>query len=400
LPEPSNEEFLQVNDPGSQEPDLAGTAGDDNFTLRASTNGEMLLIYDAIPPAPGSAPVFSWPMNVAAPLTIETLAGDDVLAIELTDGTDGPVGGILFDGGSGANQVLHKSGRLQLDAFATGGSLSIAVSGAAELNTAGFDQVALSLAEEGTRVTILPGRDQASLLTSLIVGDGATLDITDNALVIDYTVDSPITDIRELILSGRGGSGFGASWNGTGITSSTAAAANTTEPESRSVAYAENALLPLGAYSSFRGRAVDDTAILIAYTRTADATLDGIVNDDDVTIVGATYAPAEPKAQWSLGDFDFNGFVDDDDVTLLGAFYDRSAAPLAAPLLTPRVASFVIAPGPNDRQHTTSDEGMWRVFDLWTEAVAAESSRQSLKIDDPRLAIARAIGEVLALWPD
>jgi hypothetical protein len=31
----------------------------------------------------------------------------------------------------------------------------------------------------------------------------------------------------------------------------------------------------------------------------------------------------------SLGDFDYNGVVDDDDVTLLGVFYDLSAAPLA-----------------------------------------------------------------------
>jgi hypothetical protein len=66
------------------------------------------------------------------------------------------------------------------------------------------------------------------------------------------------------------------------------------------------------------------------YTRTGDANLDGLVNDDDVTIVSASYAPGVANASWALGDFDYNGFVDDDDVTLLGAFYDPSAAPLAA----------------------------------------------------------------------
>ena len=65
--------------------------------------------------------------------------------------------------------------------------------------------------------------------------------------------------------------------------------------------------------------------------RTGDANLDGLVNDDDVTIVGAFYAPGVPNASWAMGDFDYNGFVDDDDVTLLGAFYDPSAAPLIAP---------------------------------------------------------------------
>jgi hypothetical protein len=47
-----------------------------------------------------------------------------------------------------------------------------------------------------------------------------------------------------------------------------------------------------------------------------------VVNDDDVTVVGATYAPSAANANWAAGDFDFNGFVDDDDVTLLGVFYE------------------------------------------------------------------------------
>jgi hypothetical protein len=48
----------------------------------------------------------------------------------------------------------------------------------------------------------------------------------------------------------------------------------------------------------------------------------GTVDDDDVTVVGATYAPSAANFNWSGGDFDFNGFVDDDDVTLLGALYN------------------------------------------------------------------------------
>jgi hypothetical protein len=185
---------------------------------------------------------------------------------------------------------------------------------------------------DNSQVTLLPGGD-VSVITSLSLGAGATLDLTTGALVVNYSGDSPVATIRDQILSGRGGPGMGAAWNGAGITSSTAAAANQTAPESRSVGYAENALLPLGRYTDFRGVAVDDTAILIAYTRTGDANLDGIVNDDDVTIVGATYAPGVAGAQWALGDFDYNGFVDDEDVTLLGALYDPGAGPLAAPPL-------------------------------------------------------------------
>jgi hypothetical protein len=159
----------------------------------------------------------------------------------------------------------------------------------------------------------------------------AQLDVN-SALVLNYTGASPEEGIRQRILAGRGGPSFGASWSGMGINSSVAAAAQINDPESRSVAYAENATLPLGPYTNFRGQAVDDTTVLVALTRTGDVNLDGIVNDDDVTILGATYSPGAPQPSWALGDLDYNGFVDDDDITLLGVFYDPSAQPLMTPL--------------------------------------------------------------------
>jgi hypothetical protein len=128
-------------------------------------------------------------------------------------------------------------------------------------------------------------------------------------------------------------------WDGKGITSSAAETANAADPESRSLGYAENSAMPLGPLTAFRGQPVDGTSILIGYTRTGDANLDGVVNDDDVTIVGAAYAPGVPNAAWALGDFDYNGFVDDDDVTLLNAFYDPSAPPLATPAAGAAVAA-------------------------------------------------------------
>jgi hypothetical protein len=154
----------------------------------------------------------------------------------------------------------------------------------------------------------------------------ARLDLTDNAAIIGGVSASAV---RSKLIEGRGEPGLGGAWTGNGITSSTAAAANQSAPDSFSIGYAQNASLPLGPYDEFHGIPVDADAVLLAYTRTGDANLDGVVNDDDVTIVGATYAPGVPNPHWALGDFDYNGFVDDDDVTLLGAFYDPAAAPLS-----------------------------------------------------------------------
>jgi hypothetical protein len=237
---------------------------------------------------------------------------------------------VLVDLGLGANnELIVAGGPVKIDSVATGGVLNTTLRPAARLETSRLMQGAITLGEN-SRLTLLPG-GEASRITSLTLSPGAALDLTSGALVVDYSGVSPAATIREAILGGRGGPGMGASWTGPGITSSTAAAANQTAPESRSVGYAENALLPLGRYTNFRGVAVDDTAILIAYTRTGDANLDGFVNDDDVTIVGATYAPGVTGAHWALGDFDYNGFVDDEDVTLLGALYDPVAGPLSVP---------------------------------------------------------------------
>jgi hypothetical protein len=113
--------------------------------------------------------------------------------------------------------------------------------------------------------------------------------------------------------------------------------------DSRSVGYAQNALLPLGAYSVFRGQAVDGTSVMITYTRTGDSNLDGLVNNDDVAVVAANYAPGALKpsgSAWAVGDFDYNGFVDNDDITLLGVFYTPTATALAPPPL-PMPAPFL-----------------------------------------------------------
>jgi T5SS/PEP-CTERM-associated repeat protein len=189
----------------------------------------------------------------------------------------------------------------------------------------------------GATATLTSGGSKNLVTGALTIAGGSTptgrLNLTSNAAVIEYPsgAQSPIATVRSQIIAGRGASGFGATWTGDGITSSAAAAAVLIEPESRSVGYAENATMPLGPFTTFRGQPVDDTSILMLFTRTGDANLDGVVDDDDVTIVGATYAPGVPQPHWALGDFDYNGFVDDDDVTLLGAFYNPSAMPLAAP---------------------------------------------------------------------
>jgi copper(I)-binding protein len=265
---------------------------------------------------------------------INVLSGSHEIAAELTLASN------LRVTGSGTLAVSAPFDWAGKSIDVTGATLSLANVGALANNTT--SQLTIGTAGKVT----LSGAPTPLVIGGLAIAGGATptgtFDLGTSSAIIDYTSTSPLDTIRSQIRSGRGGAGLGALWNGPGIASSTVADDNMENPEARSVGYAENSAMPLGSYTTFKGKPVDDTSVLMTYTRTADANLDGIVNDDDVTIVGATYAPGVAGAHWYTGDFDYNGFVDDDDVTLLGAFYD----PAAPAVLAPAAGSVAAVPEP------------------------------------------------------
>ncbi|MEX2140974.1 MAG: lamin tail domain-containing protein [Pirellulales bacterium] len=301
---------------------ITGSEGNDTYYVIRS--GAQLHVYENTPPI--GQPTYASELSaLGSSLTIDALGGDDSLIVDT--GTQGSLGlgQLIYNAGAGVNTLFLQTGSARIDSAAAGGTLNTTVQAGARLSTGRLSQNGLAL-EDNSRVTLLPD-GQTSVISSLTLGSGATLDIGNNAVVLDYTGASPVATIRQRILAGRGGPGLGASWNGAGITSSAVAQANTMDPESRSIGYTENVTLPLGAYTTFRGVPVDMTSILIADTRTGDANLDGFVNDDDATVVGASYAPTTANAVWALGDFEYNGFVDDDDATLLGVFYNPAVNP-------------------------------------------------------------------------
>jgi len=273
-----------------------------------------------------------WIAGVDEVMSVASGDGDDTLTVE--GATTMPAARSTFTPGAGDNTLNVTMRNAYIDTIPENQKVNLTtnVSGGAHLQTRRLWQTGLTIDGTNSRVTVLTDNgatNKVSVLNVLDITNGGTLDITDNALILDYSGATPAANVRNWLLSGRGAAGVGnGTWTGTGITSSTAAAANAIDPESRSVAFGENSLLPEGQKGSFYGETIDSTTILIAYTKTADTNLDGIVNDNDVTIVGAFYQPGAPKPEWYYGDIDYNGYVDDDDVTLLGTFYDPSAPPV------------------------------------------------------------------------
>jgi hypothetical protein len=141
-------------------------------------------------------------------------------------------------------------------------------------------------------------------------------------MVINWTGSSPLNAIRQSIIDGRGDIGFATGdWNGPKGFISTFAGGDTF---TYGIGYAQNDLQFLGQVASLDGQTANGDAVLVKMTMAADADLDGTVEDDDVTILGAFYGG---PGTWMEGDFDYDGTIDDDDVTYLGALYGQSIAP-------------------------------------------------------------------------
>ncbi len=199
-----------------------------------------------------------------------------------------------------------------------------------------------SLSVNGGTVALSPGGNSTLVVKSLALSNSGTLDLADNAMIVDYTGTSPMASIRADLASGFN---TGA-WNGAGIDSSSAAADSSM---SHALGYAEASDLGV---NSFMGDPVDATAILIRYTKYGDNNLDGTIdigNDFAMLLDGLA---ATNASSWVQGDYTFDGKVDlGNDANLFIRNYlnslpnSPSHAALAAPAIAEPAPAISAAPG-------------------------------------------------------
>src|SRR2546423_14421889 len=104
------------------------------------------------------------------------------------------------------------------------------------------------------------------------------LDLTDNALILDYSGGSQLGTVLALVPAAREPIPSGPpTWTGPGITSSTAAA----NPNGFSLGAIDNSSLGPSACATFFSQPVDSTSVLVRYTVNGDANLDGKTNSGD-----------------------------------------------------------------------------------------------------------------------
>src|SRR5207248_7764848 len=110
------------------------------------------------------------------------------------------------------------------------------------------------------------------------------VDLTTNGLVVDYAVGSEqsvLQSVRGQIVAGY----HGGDWQGSGITSSNAAA-----DASKAIGYAQASEILGAGGGTFLGVAsVDGSAILARYTIGGDANLSGNVDFTDLVALAQNY---------------------------------------------------------------------------------------------------------------
>ena len=148
-------------------------------------------------------------------------------------------------------------------------------------------------------------------VSSLTIGAGSTLDLTNNHLFINYAgAADPVATIRQYLQSGYNN----GAWNGTGISSSSVVAGG-----QYALGYADSADPgnPAGLPSG---------QIEIKYTLLGDATLTGTVTGADFTIL-ATNLGKSGKFAWDQGNFFYSatGTITGSDFTALAINLGKTA---------------------------------------------------------------------------
>jgi len=179
-------------------------------------------------------------------------------------------------------------------------------------NLAGFTVEAgtVRLAASGTAVLVTQALDLAA---------GATLDIADYTVVIDYTGGaSPLAQVLAWVASGRGE----GAWDGTGLTSSEAAA----HPQRLTAVGVIDNNDPhraVGGLTELDGVPIPAESVLVTHTWYGDANLDGIIDSNDYDLIDTAWVLWTRQGivpgggfRWAVGDFTYDGIIDSND-------YDR-----------------------------------------------------------------------------
>ncbi len=220
--------------------------------------------------------------------------------------------------GNAADHLYISSGNYVFDSDPINGrpNLNLHLSGNASVTfSTSIHLASLSIADSA-RLT-LAGAATVLRTSSLSIAQQATLDLDRGSLVLQTTPSNRfqiLNTVRSMIKSGYGNPAN--PWLGSGITS-TAARSNSHTGLSAILNDFGGSAGPV--LTSFAGELVNVNSVIVKYTWTGDANLDGRVNADDYFAIDSGYILHATTYQ--SGDFNVDGFINADDYFLIDSAF-------------------------------------------------------------------------------
>jgi hypothetical protein len=248
-------------------------------------------------------------------LAVVGTSGPDTLAVTSTAVTFSSIPinyanitSVSVDPGGGTDALAVNSGTVTVPAPAAGSGIlarqfsSLSVASGASL------AFATAAAHSDRQVIVVPAAPTVA----------GTLDLGGNDMIVR---SGSLTVVTALAKAGFAN----GEWTGNGGLASSAAGADATHLTALGVisnARADGTAI----YATFDGVAVTAADVLVKYTFSGDANLDGTVDAADYTRIDAGFIAA--AAGWANGDFNYDGVIDGSDFTLIDSAYNGQTTTL------------------------------------------------------------------------
>ena len=301
---------ILVIDPVARVLVLRGSSAPDTFNLRQQPTATSVDYFENDPPS-------------GDPSFIVPLSRFDSVAV-------------IGNGNSDSLTITGGSFSFNSDANNAPGSLDLTLSNAGLTFTTPQHLSSLVLTAGSTAKLALAGSNLLRV-DNLTIAGGASLDITNNNLVVD-TADEESAQMESMILADyilmlqQGWVSPRLTSTATGPFTGLADLPNTKGPSQGPVR------------TTFVGESVGTNTALVKYTWNGDANLDGIINADDYFLVDAGFITQNKG--WYNGDFNYDDIINADDYFLIDSAYVGQGSPLAASKPQSVVSENVAVPQP------------------------------------------------------
>ena len=296
-------------------------SGDVTLTLPAGVNGNDVITIDPLELDSGDSNMISGTSNGSGfehlvitdvgTFTLDTAANVGASDVVNFNGSIIGAGNFTMPAGLADLALNVNAGAIPIgwDPGALGADVSVDIAGGAEVRFGATQHLVLLTLHGGALASLAEGGNKVLVTDELNILAGASLDLFDNDLVVDFSSVSPVgiwtgsqyDGVTGYIQSGR-------------LNSSTAAAPLTT----LGVAEARESLGITGSQTgTFSGEIVDSTAVLVKFTWGGDANLDGKINIDDYGRIDGNVAQSGIVFGWFSGDFNYDGKINIDDYGII-----------------------------------------------------------------------------------